>query len=228
GTSIVRVLDQVVGFVGLNTQEADAAKLSYRVSVTRDLHHAGYYPGAQSLVTLLISEEGSGRLLGAQVMGKAGVDKRIDVLATAMHGHLTVFDLEELDLAYAPPFGAANDPINVAGFVASRELRGEIVCQDPRAGLPSGHLLLDVRSHAEVKQGRLTGAQHIPLDNLREQLSAIPADMPIVVYCQKGLRGYLATRILMESGFAEVRHLKGGFLQAKWNGLGQEEAVASF
>lgn len=233
GTSIVRVLEQTIGFVGLNIQDAAAAGLRFKVSTTRDNQHAGYYPGASTLVTQLLVEDGSGRILGAQIMGKEGVDKRIDVLATAIYGHLSVFDLEELDLAYAPPFGATQDPLNVAGFVAARELRGELAVLDPREALPKDLLareavLLDVRDPQEITQhGSLPGARNIPLNALRSRLQELPRQQPLIVYCQKGLRGYLAARILMQSGFDEVWQLKGGYLQARWNGLDEQLTPSS-
>lgn len=219
GTSIVRVREQVIAMVGLNGHEAIAAGLNVKVSVSRDPHHASYFPGAKPLVTLIIAEEGSGRLLGAQILGQEGVDKRIDVLATAMYGGMSVFDLEVLDLSYAPPFGSANDPLNVAGFISARELRGETPTVDPRSVKPDGdYLLLDVRNPEELRrEGTLKGAINIPLGTLRENLKQLK-NQPILVFCQKGQRGYLASRILMDSGFEDVWNLKGGFLQAKWNG----------
>lgn len=228
GTSIVRIMQQVVAMVGLNLHEARSAGLKTIVSVTRDQHHAGYYPGAQAIVTWLLAEEGTGRLLGAQIIGTEGVDKRIDVLATAMYAGLSVFDLEALDLAYAPPFSGANDPVNVAGFVAARELSGETPCYDPALGLPTTHVLLDVREPHELEQeGMLSGARHIPLNQLRERLDELPRQ-PLLVYCRKGQRGYLASRILRESGFEEVLNLKGGFLQAKWSNwpMAEQQSLA--
>lgn len=216
GTSILRCLETTVGMVGLNSRDADAAHLNYTVSITEGLHHAGYYPGAETIKTLLLVEEGTGRLLGAQVMGAAGVDKRLDVLATAITAHMTVSTLEEVDLAYAPPFGSPNDPINTASFVVGHELRGDLQIYDPR-NVFAGLQLLDVRNANELaEQGYLQGATHIPLSELRERIHELDPAQEWVVYCQKGQRGYLATRILMARGF-QVKNMKGGFLQARAN-----------
>lgn len=220
GTSIVRVRHMAAGFAGLNSKQAAAAGLSFFTSLTRDNSHAHYYPGAKPVLIKVIAEEGSGRLLGAQVIGEVGVDKRIDVLATAMSGGMSVFDLEGLDLAYAPPFGSANDPVNTAGFVAGHIARGDIETVAPETWKPAGEYLLDVRDPDELAtHGKLQGAVNIPLSQLRDRLSEVPKDRRVVAYCQKGQRGYLATRILESSGFGHVANLQGGFLQARLNGL---------
>ncbi len=223
GTSIVRILKTTVGYVGINSAQAREAGYSFFSSMTRNASHASYYPGASTLITKIIVEEGTGRLLGAQVMGERGVDKRVDVLATAIYGKMKVTDLESLDLAYAPPFGSANDPVNYAAFVASHEVQGDVRLQDPEKLAESDAFLLDVRDADELEEhGRLKGAIHIPLPELRERLEEIPRDRKIVVYCQKGQRGYLATRILTQRGFDKVCNLKGGFLQAKALGAARE------
>lgn len=220
GTSIVRVLDMTVGFTGLNSAQAAAAGFSFFASVTRDFSHAHYYPGATPVVIKVVAEEGTGRLLGAQVLGEQGVDKRTDVLATAIAGKMSVFDLETLDLAYSPPFGSANDPINTAGFVASHIARGDITTVAPETWRPDGEYLLDVRDPDELEEsGRLPGSVNIPLMQLRDRLGELPRDHRIVTYCQKGQRGYLAACALAGSGFDNVANLRGGFLQAKLNGL---------
>ncbi|MGB8168348.1 MAG: FAD-dependent oxidoreductase, partial [Chthoniobacteraceae bacterium] len=168
GTSIVRVLTTTVGFTGLNSAQAAAAGFSTFTSMTRDFSHAHYYPGATPVVIKVIAEEGTGRLLGAQVIGAQGIDKRTDVFATAIAGKMSVFDLETLDLAYAPPFGSANDPVNTAGFVASHVTRGDIATVAPETWRPGSEFLLDVRDPDELDEfGRLPGAVNIPLDQLR-------------------------------------------------------------
>jgi len=218
GTSIVRILNRTVGSVGLNSRQASQAGYSFFSSVTRDPSHASYYPGAKPIVIKLLTEEGSGRLLGAQVLGERGVDKRLDVLSTAIYAKMTAHDLEFLDLAYAPPFSSANDPVNVAGFVASHEVRGDIKLVNPEAVDDS--FLIDVRNPDELEKfGKLRNAINIPLPNLRDRLKEIPRDKKVVVYCQKGQRGYLAWKILSQNGFDNVSNLKGGFLQAKYAGL---------
>jgi NADPH-dependent 2,4-dienoyl-CoA reductase/sulfur reductase-like enzyme/rhodanese-related sulfurtransferase len=220
GTSIVRVLNLVVGFTGLNTAQATKAGFSFFTSLTRDPSHAHYYPGATPVMSKLIVEEGTGRLLGAQVMGEDGVDKRVDVLATAIAGKMTVDDLENLDLAYAPPFGSANDPVNTAGFVAGHIARGDISTVAPETWQPNGDFLLDVRDTDEVAElGQLNQAVNIPLGELRDRLKELPTDRRIVVYCQKGQRGYLAACLLRGRGFENTANLRGGYLQAKLNGL---------
>ena len=166
----------------------------------------------------VIAEEGTGRLLGAQVLGEDGVDKRVDVLATAITGKLSVFDLETLDLAYAPPFGSANDPINTAGFVAGHIARGDIATVASETWQPTGEFLLDVRDADEVEEfGKLPDAVNIPLAQLRDRLGELPRDRRIVTYCQKGQRGYLAACALHGHGFENVTNLRGGYLQAKLN-----------
>jgi NADPH-dependent 2,4-dienoyl-CoA reductase/sulfur reductase-like enzyme/rhodanese-related sulfurtransferase len=220
GTAIVRVFDWVVGMTGFSSQQATEAGYDFGTSMTRDFQHAGYFPGANFLITKIIFEKGSGKLLGAQVLGKEGVDKRVDIMATAIAGHLSVRDLESLDLAYSPPFGAANDPANIAGFVATNIETGVVATVSPDSWFPEGEFLLDVRELTELLSfGKLAGAVHIPLGELRDRYHELPHDQEIILYCQKGQRGYLATRILMQSGFPKVKNLQGGFLQARSNKL---------
>ena len=220
GTSIVRVLNMTVGFTGLNSAQAAKAGFSFFTSLTRDHSHAHYYPAAKPVMSKLIIEEGTGRLLGAQVLGERGIDKRVDVFATAIAGKMTVDDLENLDLAYSPPFGSANDPVNTAGFVAGHIARGDIPTIAPETWQPDGEFLLDVRDADEVVElGKLKDAVNIPLDELRDRLGELPHDRCIVVYCQKGQRGYLATCLLRGHGFEKATNLRGGYLQAKLNGL---------
>lgn len=218
GTSIVRVLHMVAGFTGLNSAQAAQAGFSFFTSLTRDNSHAHYYPGAKPVMIKVIAEEGTGRLLGAQVLGEKGVDKRVDVLATAIAGKMSVFDLENLDLAYSPPFGSANDPINTAGFVAGHIARGDIATVAPETWKPDGELLLDVRDADElVEFGKLPNSVNIPLRQLRDRLAELPCNRRIITYCQKGQRGYLAACALHGNGFENVANLRGGFLQAKLN-----------
>ena len=220
GTSIVRVLDMTVGFTGLNSAQATKAGFSFFTSLTRDHSHAHYYPGATPVMSKILVEEGTGRLLGAQVMGEHGIDKRVDVFATAITGKMTVDDLETLDLAYSPPFGSANDPVNTAGFVAAHIACGDIPTVAPETWQPNGDFLLDVRDADEVAElGQIGKAVNIPLGELRNHLGELPHDRRIVVYCQKGQRGYLAVCLLLGSGFPNAANLRGGYLQAKLNGL---------
>lgn len=220
GTSIVRVLNLTAGFTGLNTDQATKAGFNFFTSLTRDHSHAHYYPGATPVMTKLVVEEGTGRLLGAQVLGESGVDKRVDVFATAIAGKMTMDDLENLDLAYSPPFGSANDPVNIAGFVAGHIAHGSIPTVAPETWQPNGEFLLDVRDPDEIAElGKLRNAVNIPLDELRNRLGELPDDRQILVYCQKGQRGYLATCLLRGRGFKRTANLRGGYLQAKLNGL---------
>jgi rhodanese-related sulfurtransferase len=148
------------------------------------------------------------------------VDKRVDVLATAVAGKMSVFDLENLDLAYSPPFGSANDPVNTAGFVAGHIARGDIATVAPETWKPDGELLLDVRDADELMEfGKLQNAVNIPLTQLRDRLDELPRNRRIITYCQKGQRGYLAACALHGHGFENVANLRGGFLQARLNGL---------
>jgi len=220
GTSIVRILNMTAGFTGLSSRQAEAAGFSFFTSLTRDFSHAHYYPGATPVLIKLVAEEGTGRLLGAQVLGEHGVDKRLDVLATALTARMSVFELETLDLAYAPPFGSANDPINTAAFVAGHIARGDIASVPPEHWTPDGELLLDVRDTDELlASGKLEGAIHIPLAELRARAGELPHDRSIVTYCQKGQRGYFAACALQGLGFEKVSNLRGGFLQARANGF---------
>lgn len=215
GTSIVRLFNMAFGMTGLSEKAAQARQVPYRVVYTVNGHHAGYFPGARPLsIKLLFSPEG--RVLGGQVFGAEGVDKRLDVLATAIQGKFTVDQLAELDLAYAPPFGAAKDPLIVAGMVASNVVHGRTEVITPRelaAEMASAEkpLILDVRSPAEHAAGKIDGSLNIPVDLLRENLKQLPADRAIVIHCAVGYRGYVAERILRQRGFAKVRNLTGGY-----------------
>jgi len=220
GTSIVRILHMTAATTGLSTAQASKAGLSFFTSVTRDNSHAGYYPGSKPTVLKVIAEEGTGRLLGGQIIGEEGIDKRIDVLSTAIAGRMSIFDLENLDLAYAPPFGSANDPVNVAGFVADHIVRGDITSVSPEEWKRTSEFVLDVRDRDELARfGGLRDAVNIPLGELRDHFGDLPRDRKILVYCQKGQRGYLAACALKASGFDNVVNLRGGFAQAQLNGL---------
>ncbi len=216
GTSIVRVLNMTAGFTGLNSSQATKAGFTFFTSLTRDNSHAHYYPGAKPVLIKIVAEEGTGRLLGAQVLGERGIDKRVDVLATAITGKMSVFDLENLDLAYSPPFGSANDPINTAGFVAGHIARGDLATVAPETWKPNGEYLLDVRDPDELGEfGKFINSVNIPLAQLRDRMAELPRDRRIVTYCQKGQRGYLAACALHGHGFEDVANLRGGFLQAQ-------------
>jgi NADPH-dependent 2,4-dienoyl-CoA reductase/sulfur reductase-like enzyme/peroxiredoxin family protein/rhodanese-related sulfurtransferase/TusA-related sulfurtransferase len=212
GTAICKVFDLAAGITGLSEKALKRAGMAYEKVYVHPTSHAGYYPGATQLSLKLLFDPNNGRILGAQCVGANGVDKRIDVLAVAIRAGMTVYDLEKLELAYAPPFGSAKDPINYAGFVAANVLRREVrICHVPDVVNPGPRqLLLDVRTAPEVQQGTIPGSIHIPLDELRSRLGELPKDKEILVFCQVGLRGYLACRILSQNGFA-CRNLTGGY-----------------
>jgi NADPH-dependent 2,4-dienoyl-CoA reductase/sulfur reductase-like enzyme/rhodanese-related sulfurtransferase len=217
GTSAVKIFDQTAAMTGLSERAAREAGFSVGVAVIHKGHHAGYYPGAEELSLKLVYDRKTARLLGAQAFGPAGVDKRIDVLATALAGELTLDDLAELDLAYAPPYSTANDPINLAAFVGMNDLSGFSPLVTPaeleaELAKPEPPVVLDVRTRREYEQSHLAGAVHIPVDDLRSELDRLPKDRRIVVHCRSGFRAHLAVRILKERGFANVANVTGGRL----------------
>lgn len=212
GTAIVKVFDMTAGGTGATEKTLRRAGLPFRKVYLHPADHAGYYPGATPMHMKLLFSPDTGRLLGAQVVGYAGVDKRLDVLATAIRAGMTVYDLERLELAYAPPFGSAKDPINMAGFVAANVLRGDVrfwyAEEFPDA--TANAVLIDVRGPAEYETWHIPGARNIPLAELRRRRSELPADAPIRLYCKVGFRSYLAYRMLAQSGFRDVATLAGG------------------
>ncbi len=214
GTAIVRVFDKTAAMTGASEKVLKRSKRSYRKVYVHPTHHAGYYPGAQAMTLKLLFNPETGKVLGAQAVGSDGVDKRIDVLAVAIQAGMTVFDLEEMELAYSPQYGSAKDPINMAGFVAAGLLRGDHPQLDVEAVLavPAGDspFLVDVRTPQEYAEGHIPGAVNIPVDDLRPRLGEIPRDREIAVYCQVGQRGYLATRILRQAGF-KAANVGGGY-----------------
>ena len=214
GTAIVGVFDRTAAMTGASEKALRRANRPFRKVYVHPTHHAGYYPGAEAMTLKLLFDPKTGKVLGAQAVGGAGVDKRIDVLAVAIQAGMTVFDLEEMELAYAPQYGSAKDPINMAGFVAGGLLRGdhpqvdvEAVLAAPAAERP---FLLDVRTPQEFAAGHIPGAVNIPVDDLRSRLGELPRDRKIAAYCQVGQRGYLATRILLQAGFPAV-NIGGGY-----------------
>lgn len=213
GTSIAKVFDLTVAAAGANAKLLKRQHIAYVSSYTHSASHAGYYPGAVPLtIKILFSPEG-GRLLGAQVVGFGGVDKRIEMLAQVIQNKGTVYDLASLEQAYAPPYSSAKDPVNMAGFVAENILAGKskIIQWREVGGLSADTLRIDVRTPHEYQLGSIPGFINIPLDELREHLNELPKDKPIVVTCAVGLRGYLAYRILVQNGFTNVRNLSGGY-----------------
>ncbi len=212
GTSIVKVFDMVAGGTGATERQLLAAGLDYRAVHIHPSGHAGYYPGTAMMNLKLIFAPDTGRILGAQVTGFDGVDKRLDVLATALRAGMTVWDLEELELAYAPPFGSAKDPVNMAGFVASNVLLGDLTlwyAQDyPHA--TEGARIIDVRTAEEFSIWHLPGAENVPLATIREASADWDRAQPLRLYCSVGFRSYLAYRSLVQRGFTDVATLSGG------------------
>ena len=208
GTAICKVFDLAVAKTGASEKTLARLRIPYQKVYVHPASHAGYYPGAGELSLKLLFSPEDGRMLGAQVVGTQGVDKRIDVLAMAIRRGMTVFDLEELELAYAPPYGAAKDPVNMAGFVAANALRGDVDVVHADA-VPADMALLDVRTPGEFAAGHVPGALNIPVDDLRGRLADVPRDKPLAVYCGVGPRAYLACRILNQEGF-RTANLSGG------------------
>jgi NADPH-dependent 2,4-dienoyl-CoA reductase/sulfur reductase-like enzyme/rhodanese-related sulfurtransferase len=213
GTAILRLFNLTAGCTGANEKTLRRLEIAFQAIHLHPNSHAGYYPGAEPIALKILFAPDTGKLLGAQAVGHEGVDKRIDVLATALKAGMTVNDLAELELAYAPPYGSAKDPVNLAGMAAQNVLAGDVaVAQWSEIGAldPQTMLLLDVRRDDERAKGFLPGSIHIPLDQLRSRLSELPRDREIVAYCQSGQRSYYATRILAQHGF-RVRNLTGSY-----------------
>jgi NADPH-dependent 2,4-dienoyl-CoA reductase/sulfur reductase-like enzyme/rhodanese-related sulfurtransferase len=212
GTAICKLFDLAVASTGLNEKRLLQLGLPFEKAYVHPGSHAGYYPGAHP-VSLKLLFAPDGKIYGAQAIGKDGVDKRIDVLAVAQRAGLSVFDLQDLELTYAPPFGSAKDVINMAGFVASNHLKGDtLLCHAAEVQARHPHQqVLDVRNGPELdKLGRIPDALHIPLDELRGRLDELPRDKELLISCQVGLRGHVACRLLSQHGF-KVKNLSGGF-----------------
>ncbi len=214
GSSILKVFDMTVGSTGINEKTAKRLGLSYDKAFTVSGNHAGYYPGAVSMAIKTIFEPETGKILGAQIVGYDGVDKRCDVLATAIRGHMTANDLCKLELCYAPPYGSAKDPVNMAGFVIENLITGKVkqihwhdVNALPRDGSVT---LLDTRTPIEFENGHIDGFINLPLVELRSRLQELDSSKPVYVTCQIGLKAYAAARILTQNGF-EAYNISGGY-----------------
>jgi NADPH-dependent 2,4-dienoyl-CoA reductase/sulfur reductase-like enzyme/rhodanese-related sulfurtransferase len=209
GTSIVKVFSLAAASVGLTEKQAKQNKVKHEVAWIHGRSHASYYPNAKPMTLKAVFSPDDGRILGAQVVGEDGVDKRIDVLATAVAAKMTVYDLEWLDLAYAPPFSSAKDPVNHLATVAANMLRGDHpTIRWDEIGRTNSQLV-DVRTPEEYAKGTIPGAVNIPVDGLRNRLRELKKDQPIELFCAEGLRGYLAVRILNQNGF-NARNMLGG------------------
>ncbi|SOC21668.1 CoA-disulfide reductase [Ureibacillus xyleni] len=213
GTSIAKVFDLTVAATGNNEKTLKRLGVAYEVVHIHPSSHAGYYPGAAPIALKLIFDKETGKIFGAQAVGADGVDKRMDVIATAIKGNLTVEDLTNLELSYAPPYSSAKDPVNMAGYVATNIMLGDleqIQWHEVDQVVADGGLLIDVREPKERENGYIPGSINISLNDLRENLDEIPKDQTVYVSCQVGLRGYLASRILKNNGF-DVKNVDGGW-----------------
>ena len=213
GTAIAKIFDLTVAATGLPAKRLKQMEIPYLSSVIHSNSHAGYYPGALMMTIKITFSPTDGKLYGAQIVGYTGVDKRIDEFALAIKHGDTIFDLMRIEHAYAPPFSSAKDPVAMSGYVAENILRGKMrlaYWRDFRDANPNEVALIDVRTADECALGGVPGAINLPLDELRDRLDEVPADKPIIVFCGVGLRGYLASNILRDNGFKDVRNLAGG------------------
>ena len=214
GSSVIKVFDMTAAVTGINETNAKKAGIETDKVILSPMSHAGYYPGGKMMTMKVLFEKNTYRLLGAQIVGYDGVDKRIDVLATAIHAGIKAFDLKELDLAYAPPYSSAKDPVNMAGFMIENIANGTLKQWHPEQlpGLPrdGSVTLLDTRTPTEFGRGHIEDFINIPVDDLRDRIGEIPSGKPVYVICQSGLRSYIATRILSGYGF-DAYNFSGGF-----------------
>lgn len=212
GTSVVKIFDLTVASTGMNEKLLKRQGIPYKVIHIHPNSHAGYYPGASTIdMKMTFNEEG--KILGAQAVGRQGVEKRIDVIAAAIKGNLDIYDLQDLELSYAPPYSSAKDPVNMLGYVAANVLDNMVETvqyHEIDKIVAEGNILLDVRQPSEVQLGKIEGSINIPLPQLRSRLGELPEDKPIYISCQVGLRGYLAARILENNGFRAI-NVDGGY-----------------
>jgi len=216
GSAVAKVFDLTVANTGLNQKQLEAngkkINVDYKVTILHPASHAGYYPGGRSL-TLKVIFDMDGKILGAQSVGFDGVDKRIDVIAAAIRFGATVYDLEELELCYAPPYSSAKDPVNMAGFSAENVLNGTVdnITYDEIKDLKENQVLLDVRTIGEVERGAVPNSINIPVDELRDRIDELDKSKEYIVYCAVGIRAYIACRILSQNGFKNHKNLAGGY-----------------
>lgn len=210
GTAILKVFDLTAAMTGAIEKVLSKTNIEYEKLYLHQANHAGYYPGAKPMHIKLLFSKPEGKVLGAQIVGGDGVDKRIDVFAVAIRAGMTVFDLQELELAYAPPYGSGKDPVNIAGFAAANILDGTVKIKH-FTELQKDDFVLDVRTPREFAGGSIPNAKNIPVDDLRGRLDELPIDRTVHVYCGVGLRSYIACRILEQNGF-DARNLPGGYV----------------
>ena len=215
GTAIAKIFDMTVAVTGANEKMLKSEKISYQSAIVHPSSHAGYYPNPLPMSIKLLFSPGNGRILGAQCVGYEGVDKQIDMLATALHYQGTIYDLTEIEHAYAPPYSSAKAPVNFAGFVAENILTKKsqpITWDEIDKRDTDKSYLVDVRTPKEYQSGTIVGAVNIPVDILRDKLAMLPKDKELIVFCRVGLRGYIAERILSQHGWKAVRNLSGGYI----------------
>ena len=226
-TAIVKIFDITVAVSGVASKHLKAGEIPHLVSITHSGSHAGYYPGSEQMTIQIAFSPEDGKLLGAQVIGTDGVDKRIDTLSSVIQRGSTINELTEFEHAYAPPYSSAKDPVNMAGFVAENimEKRLQVVPWTAVEKIGSNDLLVDVRMPHEFSAENITGSINIPVDELRERLNELPKDQTIYIYCQIGLRGYLAQRILLQNGYEKVYNISGGY--KLWDACNKESKLVS-
>jgi NADPH-dependent 2,4-dienoyl-CoA reductase/sulfur reductase-like enzyme/rhodanese-related sulfurtransferase len=214
GTSVVKVMDYTFSMTGLSEKAAKAANIDVRAVTIHKAHHAAYYPGSEDLSLKIIYQKSDGKVLGAQAFGKEGVEKRIDVLAVAVHAGLSLEDIAELDLAYAPPYSSANDPMQMASFAALNDMHGFskfVTAQEAMQPIRQGTAtILDVRTYAEYLNGHIKGSVHIPLDELRDRIEEVPSEQ-ILIVSKAGFEGHLAYRQLIQNAKNDIRYISGGY-----------------
>jgi len=212
-TAIVKIFDLTVAVAGVASKHLSAAKIEHLVSTTHSGSHAGYYPGSEQMTIQINFAPADGKLLGAQIIGTDGVDKRIDTLSSVIQRGSTIDELTEFEHAYAPPYSSAKDPVNMAGFVAENiiQKRLRVIPWSAVKDISSDDVLIDVRTALEFVEGNIPGSINIPVDELRNRLNEIDKQKNIFIYCQIGLRGYLAQRILLQNGFQQVHNISGGY-----------------
>lgn len=221
GTAVVKLMDRTAASTGLSEKAARDAGYSVGVAYVFKDNHVTYYPGGKPLALKIVYDMTNGRLLGGQAYGESGVEKRVDVLATAMHGRMTLDDLSELDLAYAPPYNSANDPVNMASFVGLNHISGYSPLKTPAevtaeiAG--NNGLVLDVRTMGEQGKGPVDGVLHIPADELRDRLEEVPADRPLYILSKDGFLGHTTLQVLKANGRTNVWNIAGGYSAAQWS-----------
>jgi rhodanese-related sulfurtransferase len=220
GTSVVKLFDFTAASTGLSEKAAREAGFAVGVSYVFKDHHVTYYPGSKPLALKLVYDKKTTRLLGGQAYGKAGVEKRIDVLATALHGNMTLEDLSELDLAYAPPYNSANDPVNIAAFIGLNHITEFSPLKTPSEILNDlkndDGIILDVRTLGEQSKAVLQGVLQIPADEIRDRIDEIPKEKIIFLLSKDGFLGHTTLQILKANGWTRVYNIAGGYLAARW------------